>query len=89
MNILIIQTGVASMEDAKAIQKYLWSKGLTPLVHQQSNLISVLDTADISNMTAEELQTYKQRLADWGSDPQWLFGRKYKFDQTETQPRTN
>ena len=88
-DILIIQSGVASMEDAKAIQKYLWSRGLTPLVHQQNNLISVLDTADVSNMTAEDLQTYKKRLADWGSDPQWLLGRKYKFDQTATTPRTN
>jgi len=88
-SILIIEDNVASIQDAMAIQQYLWAKGLTPLVNQKQgdDRFNILDTVKVNSMTADELKAYQDRLAAWGKDPQWSLGDRYRFDSTRTEPR--
>jgi len=81
--VLIIAEGIASLVDAQAIQHYLWSEGFMPYVHHDATgLYSVLDTADLNEMTTGDLNDRRQVLARLGGQSAWHLRSKYDFSQS-------
>ncbi|NQU76515.1 MAG: hypothetical protein HQ546_09415 [Planctomycetes bacterium] len=90
----VIQGLVANMDDARAIQKYLWQAGYAPLISQDANKkLMVLDTLDMTDATNEELSAYAENLERLGNSKQWQLGYNFKhgkqlqlITQTPQQP---
>ena len=81
--VLVVQDNVASLENAKAIQRYLRTMGYTPFVHVDGARIAILDTVKVGEMSEADLKDYRQRLADLGKDVQWKLRAQYGFHKAQ------